>query len=155
MRRMPLDRDLSAPGETRAHLVKNWGDFLSTIHWQFFATATFARPVSAAYSLYAARQWVESLSESAYAFIGHERGTIGERVHCHALLGGVFSRPRRDGHPTDRLLATERVRLAWTHGDIQVDAYDPRRAAALYIAKCPDDADVIGNWQRHQPRRLR
>ena len=147
--RSPLDHELSAL--TIPLLMKHWGQFLSGFHWQFFATATFARPVCLAASSSAAAEWIESFGSDAYAFVAHERGTAGDRVHCHALLGGIFSHRSE----IDRLTAHTRLRERWTHGDLQVQKYDPRRGAAFYLSKCPDDADIIGHLSKHRSRRKR
>lgn len=123
MNRIPLDHRAA---------MHEWGSFLSSFHWQVFATATFKHPVSASYGARAAREWINRLGSGAYAYVGHERGEVGHRVHCHALVGGLFrSGQGRDQLGLERQAAHEQVRRAWPHGDIDVQPYNPRRGAAF------------------------
>jgi hypothetical protein len=155
MTRTPLDQALSEAEQDTdiSRLSRSWGEFLREFHWQLFATATFARPVSATYGVDSAREWIGSLGNDVYAFVGHERGRVGDRIHCHALIGGLFAASRNA--KDERLLAAARVSDAWQHGQVQVVPYDPKRGAAFYVSKSPDDGDMIGQWQRHRPRRQR
>jgi hypothetical protein len=130
----------------------NFGDWLSSQHWDYFATLTYPKP----YSVRSARRAQEAFWKDVpgTAIWVTERGTLTGRVHNHALL--------RLPHPLTSagLILATRQRL-WKHyrhkfktlddnGDIVYPRcdFDPykgesgARYCAKYITKQPDDWDI-------------
>jgi hypothetical protein len=138
-------------------LVAAWGSFLAGFHWQGFATATFSKPVSLEQARDAARQWIAGLGLDTYAFVGIEEGRLQGRTHLHALVGGLFD-GRRDAagflarEAAIARLSTSWQRGRWSPGNVLSMPYDPARGARWYVAKCPAEAEIIGELRRHRRR---
>ncbi len=121
-----------------------WTDWLSSFHWDHFATLTFADPRSEASARKAFLRFVGQLRGLTHGgsvgyFCGYEYGTFG-RLHLHSLMR--TSTPQPDlgvggvPHPS-AALPCELVWKTWfeTYGRATVARYDPRRGAAGYVAK--------------------
>ncbi len=105
-----------------------------------------------------------ALGPNVYAYVGHEQGKAGQRVHFHALIGGLFVGHRDGAGLYFRDLAVSRAVAAWTlpnigvqrhyktHGNIEVHNYDPRRGASWYVAKYPNEGDIMGELKPHRRR---
>jgi hypothetical protein len=145
----------------KAH-IDDMGRFLAQHHWQAFATMTFKVAVTLEEAIYATTSWIRSLGASVYAYLAPERGGLGDRIHCHALIGGMY---RGDGKKTGtdlKLLALRHAERLWRqerhntrepHGHIVIEDFEPRRGAAWYVSKFPDDGQIIGTMQRHHGHR--
>ncbi len=125
-------------------LHDSWTDWLSTFHWDHFATLTFAEPRSEDSARRAFAKYVRSLSRltaggSVGYFCGYEYGTFG-RLHLHALLR--TSAPQtflaRNGRARASLaLPSDWVWREWYEhfGRATVAPYDRKRGAAGYVSK--------------------
>jgi hypothetical protein len=115
--------------------------WLDQFVWNWFATYTFAEPVSAygAHYMFTRHlRFLERLAQmSIYAFRADEYGPVNGRFHMHALIGNVGSIPAFCG-----------VRLgpevwgrpccavhAWPCGFARVLEYDARMGATGYVTK--------------------
>ena len=125
-------------------LRDTWTDWLSTFHWDHFATLTFADPRSEHSARRAFAKYIRSLVRltgggSVGFFVGYEYGTLG-RLHLHALLRtsapqtrlGPGGRPRASSR-----LSEQSVWQTWydDFGRATVAPYDRQRGAAGYVAK--------------------
>ena len=125
-------------------LHDTWTDWLSSFHWDHFATLTFTEPRSEHSARRAFAKYVRSLDRltgggSVGYFCGYEYGTFG-RLHLHALLRtsspqtwlGHGGRPR-----ASKALPTNQVWREWydTFGRATVARYDRKRGAAGYVSK--------------------
>lgn len=121
-----------------------WTDWLSTFHWDHFATLTFREPRSEASARRAFNSYVRRLCEytnggSVGYFVGYEYGTFG-RLHLHALMR-TYSPQRALGcggrSRASAALPSKAVWEAWfeRYGRATVAAYDPKRGAAGYVSK--------------------
>lgn len=145
-----LERDDDEMTSEATHEYQ-WGSFLSQFHWQGFATLTFKQPVSSTFAERAVAEWVTEAAEHAYGYVGFEKGWGGGRLHCHALLGGIYSGPRSDTRQS-LFTALTVAKSDWRHGHIQTLPYDPKRGAAWYVSKQPDNGIIIGTLSRHRKR---
>ena len=135
--------------------VDEWGRFLSGFHWQAFATPTFRKTVTLEHARLATTQWIAALGPEVYAYIAYEQGVAGGRTHCHALIGGMYEGSReRVGLHRGRI-AIRHAKRTWRHGNIKIEPYDAKRGAAWYVAKYPDQGEIVGTFKRHRPRRKR
>ena len=93
----------------------------------------------------ALRQWIGRWP-TAYAIAALERGELGDRLHCHALVGGIG----RD--PTDHA----RLIGSWGRGKITVDQFIPSGPAIRYMLKHaafdPEALELIGDPVPFVPR---
>lgn len=121
-----------------------WTDWLSTFHWDHFATLTFAEPRSEHSARRAFNSYVRSLTRltvggSVGYFCGYEHGTFG-RLHLHALLRTHTPQPDLGPagmpHP-QRSLPSRLVWSTWfdRFGRATVAPYDKKRGAAGYVSK--------------------
>ena len=132
------------PRLLRRTLHTTWTDWLSTFHWDHFATLTFADPRSEASARTAFAHYVRSLTRltcggSVGYFCGYEYGNFG-RLHLHALLR--TSAPQTVFAAGGRARASPSLlhRVVWqtwfdTFGRATVAPYDRRRGAAGYVSK--------------------
>lgn len=130
------------PAQDQVHQA--WTDWLSTFHWDHFATLTFREPRSEPSARRAFARYVNTLHKFTHGgsvgyFCGYEHGTFG-RLHLHALMR--TSTPQPDlgagGLPrSSKALPSELVWRAWfdTFGRATVSPYDRRRGAAGYVSK--------------------
>ncbi len=125
-------------------LHDTWTDWLSTFHWDHFATLTFKDPRTEASARRAFAKYVGSLSQLTHGgsvgyFCGYEHGTFG-RLHLHALLRTASPQTylARGGRARpSKALSDRQVWQAWfdRFGRATVSAYDRRRGAAGYVSK--------------------
>lgn len=141
--------------ENRSSLVRALGAFLSEFHWQVYATPTFRSPVTFALAQHSAERWLKTLGPEVYAYVAYEKGEAGGRTHCHALIGGLYEGLRQQTGLDRRQLALQVMKRAWKLGDVSAEWYDPKRGAAWYVAKFPNDGEIIGVMKRHKPHRKR
>jgi len=130
------------PDSQRLH--DTWTDWLSSFHWDHFATLTFADPRSEASARTAFTHYTRSLSRLTHGgsvgfFCGYEYGTFG-RLHLHALLRTYTPQTRfgRCGRPpASKALSDKVVWETWFErfGRATVVSYDRRRGAAGYVSK--------------------
>ena len=125
-------------------LRDSWTDWLSTFHWDHFATLTFAQPRTEASARRAFAKYVRSVRQFTYGdpvgyFVGYEHGTFG-RLHLHALMRTTTPQPdlAAGGVPCARQALPDT--LLWrlwydSFGRAKVETYDPRRGAAGYVSK--------------------
>jgi len=103
-------------------------EWLSTMPWDWWCTLTFKTEQWPESADRAFREWTAELRKDSPAlgfFVGQERGRL-QRLHLHALIGGLATHVRRT--------------VAWKrwdrrHGFAQVQPYDPDRGASHYITK--------------------
>lgn len=125
-------------------LHDTWTDWLSTFHWDHFATLTFRDPRSEHSARRAFGKYVRTLRQLTHGgsvgyFCGYEYGTFG-RLHLHALMRTASPQPSlgRGGvpHPS-KALPSGLVWRAWfdTFGRASVAPYDRKRGAAGYVSK--------------------
>jgi hypothetical protein len=121
-----------------------WTDWLSSFHWDHFATLTFADPRSEASARRAFNAFVGQLRGLTHGgsvgyFCGYEYGTFG-RLHLHALMRTTTPQPDLGPggvpHPCEALPSG----LVWRtwfdrYGRATVTRYDPQRGAAGYVSK--------------------
>lgn len=142
-------------------VVQALGDWLARFHWQVFATPTFRFPVGREQAHDAVDAWLRKLGPDVYAYVAYEEGKVGGRLHVHALIGGLVPRGARGKGIHHLALAHQRLRRAWRHGhegvdgNVRAERYDPRRGAAWYVAKCPEDWELLGSPKRHRQRHRR
>jgi len=105
---------------------KEIGDWLSKFHWQHFISFTFADPVSDVCAERAVGSFFPRFGKSAYGFLGPERGSTSNLVHCHSLLGGV---------EVDSRQKEKKIWEKWNHGNVHHSKYDPTRGGAWYVSK--------------------
>ena len=135
---------LGGSATTRGDLHQTWTDWLSTFHWDHFATLTFAEPRSEASAKRAFAKYVRCLCGLTYGgsvgyFCGYEYGTFG-RLHLHALMRTSTPQPELGpgGVPcASKALPCGLVWRAWfdSFGRAKVETYDRRRGAAGYVSK--------------------
>jgi len=128
----------------KQQLHNTWTDWLSSFHWDHFATLTFADPRSEHSARTAFTHYIRSLTRLTVGgtvgyFCGYEYGTYG-RLHLHALLR--TSTPQTRLGPGGRArassaLPTDQVWRQWydTFGRATVVPYDRKRGAAGYVSK--------------------
>jgi hypothetical protein len=117
-----LDRGASA-GLDRPE-ADAWAAWLRTFRWVWWATPSFHDPTAPATARRLVRAWLEPLPR-AYAAVALPYGPLGDRLHVHALVGGV-----------SRNLITETLlRGSWRHGNIALVRYSPLRGAAEYLCR--------------------
>ena len=102
--------------------------WLRTFAWTHWATLTVARTETPGrlrqifdneFVRFATKLTQDQVT---YAFV-IEGGALGDRPHLHALLACGLD------------LAATRLERAWRHGLARVQAYDPQRGGARYLAK--------------------
>lgn len=135
---------LGGSATTRGDLHQTWTDWLSTFHWDHFATLTFAEPRSEASARRAFAQYTRSLSSAHPGldlgyFCGYEYGTFG-RLHLHALLRtsqDQWDFGLRTVPCPQTILPNEVLWHYWyeRYGRAKVETYDRRRGAAGYVSK--------------------
>ena len=125
-------------------LRDSWTKWLSSFHWDHFATLTFAEPRSEASARRAFNSYVRALHRLTHGgsvgyFCGYEYGTFG-RLHLHALLRSAS--PQTVLAPggcarASSALPTNQVWRAWydSFGRAKVVRYDRKRGAAGYVSK--------------------
>ena len=134
------------------------GDWLAQFHWQVFATPTFRFPVGREQAHMAVDAWLRKMGPDVYAYVAYEEGKVGGRLHLHALIGGLVPRDAGGKGIHHLALSLKRLRRAWRHGHEDVDGnvraerYDPQRGAAWYVAKWPDEGELLGRPKRHRQR---
>ncbi len=141
---MPEQQRICDPVDETARLHDTWTDWLSTFHWDHFATLTFADPRSEHSARKAFCAYVRSLrgqtnGGSVGYFCGYEYGTFG-RLHLHALIRTHTPQTRlaRRGVPrASTALPNETVWRTWydRFGRASVSRYDRKRGAAGYVTK--------------------
>jgi hypothetical protein len=133
---------------------KALGDWLSTLHWQFYATVTFSVPVSFALAESAAASWIRRLGARVYAWVAFERGQAGDLTHFHALIGGLPASRRGGLHEGDHPnLVHTPLRALWGRGQIKVERFNPAGGAPWYCAKYPETGAPLGAaLKRHRSR---
>lgn len=151
----PPTRDDSVLGSTTA-----WARWLRTRKWDYWATGTFARPMTEVAASACVEAWWGDVRTHAqapcYMIAAVETGDRFGRVHAHMLVGGIGAHPQR-GADITRL---------WRWGQIQCVKYDPQRDAFLeapreqagacaYIVKHPEALRVYGRLRKFRPRRAR
>jgi len=130
---------------------KSWGHWLSQFHWQLYGTLTFKLPVSQQLASSVVHKWLDALPDGRYAWVGHERGDAGDRAHCHVLVGGLYvGSGIQSDQPSPIASVVCRARSLWRWGNAELVPYDPRRGAAWYVTKCPDEGEIIGVLRRHK-----
>jgi len=125
-------------------LRDSWTKWLSSFHWDHFATLTFAEPRSEASARRAFNSYVRALHRLTHGgsvgyFCGYEYGTFG-RLHLHALMrtASPHTELGAGGVPcASTALPGELVWRTWldTFGRATVVPYDQRRGAAGYVSK--------------------
>lgn len=130
------------PDVTAVHTA--WTDWLSSYHWDHFATFTFAEPRSEPSARRAFASYVRSVRQLTYGgsvgyFVGYEYGTFG-RLHLHALMR--TSAPQTRLGPGGRSCASSALPSSalwevWFErfGRAKVEDYDRKRGAAGYVSK--------------------
>ena len=107
--------------------------WIRTMRLDWFATPSFRHPVTPRTALEAVTTWLHALPR-AYAFVGVQRGPLGDRLHVHALVGGVGRHSL-----TEALL-----RGNWRRGNIDLVGYSPLKGAVEYVVHQADEIEVIG-----------
>jgi len=136
-------------------LRREVGDFLFQFHWQVFVTLTFASTCTSAAAHVAIMEWLPKLGPDVYAYVGYEKGPAGGRIHCHALVGGLFRGSRDLNRLELQRDAVAMAKRSWRLGDVDALPYDPKKGAAWYVSKYSNDGEVIGVMKRHRPHRRR
>jgi len=128
----------------RRLLHDTWTDWLSTFHWDHFATLTFADPRSEASARTAFAHYTRALARLTHGggigyFVGYEYGTFG-RLHLHALIRSstpqtIFGHGGRAR--ASSALSNKEVWQTWFDyfGRATVVPYDRKRGAAGYVSK--------------------
>lgn len=121
-----------------------WTDWLSTFHWDHFATLTFREPRSEASARRAFEGYVRSVRSLTHGgsvgyFVGYEYGTFG-RLHLHALMRTSSPQPdlftSRCSRASEALPSETLWKVWWErYGRATVSDYDPKRGAAGYVSK--------------------
>ena len=128
------EREVIVMNEKEKDATERW---LKGFHWDFWTTPTFKFPKTQTQAVAAVTQWLVS-KPGAYAVVAYERGPLGGRLHCHAMIGGVGRSP----------LAQTRLSKTWRKGIIDVKPYDATKRCIRYLLKFAGDSDgleVIGN----------
>lgn len=155
-RAAPPIRDEKAWREARrrSEWIGGLGDYLSKFHWQAYATPTFRCEVTQRAAKELVESWLSDLAPEVYAYIAYERGELGGRTHCHVLLGGLFGAVEKGAARLRYLsLSTKRAGRRWKCGNIKIDVYDPRRGAAWYVAKFPEEGEFFRTPRRQRRNR--
>jgi len=75
--------------------------------------------------------------------VGVQRGPLGDRLHVHAVVGGIGRHPLR----------ADFLRRSWRRGNIVLDGYAPAAASlSTWFAKA-GEIEIIGAPGRLPPRR--
>lgn len=115
--------------------LANW---LEGFRWDFWATPTFRYPKNHQGALAAVEQWLVPFQPHVYAAVAYERGSLGDRLHVHAVIGGIGR------HPLRRTL----LRQSWRVGLIEVKLYNPKMGGIRYMldeADNPDTLQILGD----------
>lgn len=144
----------------QAELCEAMGDWLLDVaEWDWFATLTFNRLVSANGAHYWFHRYVSWVAETSgvpiQAFRADEYGSRQGRLHIHALIGNVRLGPLFD---RGSLLAFCGERLppgrfgqkccathAWPCGYARVSPFDREKPASYYVSKYVVKSN--GDWE--------
>ena len=121
-----------------------WTNWLSTFHWDHFATLTFAQPRTEARARRAFAAFVRTVRLQTFGgsvgyFCGYECGTFG-RLHLHALMRTNVPQTElainANSHPS-KAVPNKVLWACWFErfGRAKVETYDPKRGAAGYVSK--------------------
>ncbi|HEU4993227.1 MAG TPA: hypothetical protein VFT29_00325 [Gemmatimonadaceae bacterium] len=120
--------------------------WLKGFRWDFWVTPTFRYPKTQGQAVAAVRQWLATKEPNVYAVVAYERGERTDRLHVHAVIGGIGR------HPVE----FEDIRRSWRRGMIDVDPYDPKLGCIRYMldfADDPEGLEFIGSPVPYRPRR--
>ena len=125
-------------------LHDTWTDWLSSFHWDHFATLTFAEPRSEHSARRAFANYIRALDRqtcggSVGYFCGYEYGSLG-RLHLHALMRTSTPQTRLGSGGRARASAALPNKEVWQtwferFGRATVSSYDRKRGAAGYVTK--------------------
>jgi hypothetical protein len=130
---------------------EEWANHLSRVHWQVFMRASFVRRVGEESARGAAIAFIKELGDPAYAAAFWGAGRVGERMHVHFLLGGVWKGRKPESGIDHVALALRHVKRTWKHGQSHVAVFDPKQRGCLYLAD-HHDFEFVGQLQTHRPR---
>jgi len=82
---------------------------------------------------------------TSYAAVGVQRGPLRERVHVHALVGGIGRHPLRE----------TLLRESWRRGSIDLKGYSPLKGAVEYLVRQAHEIEIVGSPRSWRPRRQR
>jgi hypothetical protein len=119
--------------------------WLKGMRWDWYVTPTFRAPKTQGQAVAAVKEWLAS-KPGAYAAVAYERGSLGGRLHVHAVIGGIG---RDDAVGIDLM-------QSWRRGIIEVKRYDPSRRGIRYMldqADDPDGMELMGKPVAYRPRR--
>jgi hypothetical protein len=120
-----------------------WERWLRSMHWAYWATGTFARPLSPGTAVRVVSRWLAPLGPRAYAAVGIQHGPWAAKLHVHVLVGGVRRVP----------LTATLLRGSWLKGGhVQVDGYRPAKGAVEYLVRQADDIELLGDPRPFDPR---
>lgn len=122
--------------------AEEWARWLGRMDWDFWATPTFRHPVTVSGMVAAVERWLGPIP-GAYAAVGVQRGPFGNRLHVHALVGGVGR----------RLLRENLLRSSWRRGNLALAGYCPRRGGVGYLVRQADAIEFVGTPRPYRARR--
>jgi len=120
-----------------------WERWLGSMHWAYWATGSFTRPLGPEAALRVVSQWLAPLGPRAYAAVGIQHGPWAAKLHVHVLVGGVRRVP----------LTATLLRGSWLKsGHVQIDGYHPAKGAVEYLVRQADDIELLGDPRLFDPR---
>ena len=127
-----------------------WVEWLRSMRWDYFATLAFGRDTSAGAALRAATAWLAPVPakyggqrKAPYAAVGVQRGPLGDRLHVHALVGGVGRHP----------LTATLLQGSWRRGSIDLKPYSPLKGAVEYVVRQASEIELLGDPIAWRPAR--
>jgi hypothetical protein len=113
------------------------------MRWDFFATGTWERPVTACTAFQTVETWLRK-HPSAYAAVGIQTGPLGLRYHVHVLVGGIGCNG----------LSETLLRRSWVRGGhLLIESYHPTQGAVEYLVRQANEIELLGMPLHYSPRR--
>jgi hypothetical protein len=146
--------DPQAVAEARNKAIRNaeYAEFLRTFRWDYFVTGTLKEAVVKDTLLIIMKTWLSPFRD-AYAAVGIQRGSILEKYHVHAAIGGIgHGALNSSGYNSPETF----LRGTWVRdGHVKIAQFSPGLGGIEYMIAQTDEIEIIGSLVRYKPRHIR